>query len=257
MVGAVTPRGPVLVAALSAAAVLLTGCGTSPGGAASGAESSLAPLPAPVAAPPNPGAAPITDEARLQAALLTTGQLPAGFAVLPDPVRDLGLPPLPEDAAAGSETDRSSTDPQVCAGVLREVADQSPGATTRAASRFSGPDFASIDTDAASYAGDGAAQAFARLQATLASCAEYRGTDADGVAVQYRLGGLEQPSVGDASTAVRLVTTSEGFTMTSDVVVAVVGPTVVQVVATGQQPVEPEVLAGLAAAAVNRLRAGV
>lgn len=256
MVGAVTPRGPVLSAALSAAAVvLLTACGTSSGGA--DAEVSLAPLPAPVTASPNPGAAPITDEARLQAALLTTGQLPAGFAVLPDPVRDLGLPPLPEDAAAGSGTDRSSTTPEVCAAVLREVADQAPGATTRAASRFSGPDFASIDTDAASYAGDGAARAFAHLQTTLASCAEYRGTDADGVAVQYRLGGLEQPSVGDASTAVRLVTTSEGFTMTSDVVVAVVGSTVVQVVATGQQPVEPEVLTGLAAAAVNRLRAGV
>lgn len=252
-----TPRGPVLAAALSVAGVvLLTACGASSDGAASGAETSLAPLPAPVTAPPNPGAAPITDEARLQAALLTTGQLPAGFAVLPDPVRDLGLPPLPEDAA-GSEADRSSTDPQVCAAVLREVADQSPGATTRAASRFSGPDFASIDTDAASYAGDGAAQAFAHLQTTLASCAEYRGTDADGVSVQYRLGGLEQPTVGDASTSVRLVTTSEGFTMTSDVVVAVVGPTVVQVVATGQQPVEPEVLAGLAAAAVNRLRSTV
>ncbi|MFC4602130.1 sensor domain-containing protein [Rhodococcus kronopolitis] len=237
------------VLALTATAALLAGCASSdePTGAP------LPPLPTAVTAPANPGATPITDQHRLQSALLTTAQLPAGFVALPDPVRDLGLPPAADDQPTA---DRSSTDPQVCASVLREVADQSPGAATRAAARFGGPDFASIDTDAASFAGDGAARAFETVQQTLAACGQYRGTDADGVAVTYRLGGLDQPAVGDASIAVRLQTTSDGLTMTSDAVYAVVGSTVVQVVASGQEPIEPAVLTGLAADAVDRLRGG-
>ncbi|WP_246098028.1 sensor domain-containing protein [Rhodococcus spelaei] len=204
-------------------------------------------------APATPNAGPVADAARLQAALLTAADLPAGFVALPDPVRDLGLPPA--TAAAGA--DKSSTTPQACAEVLREVADQSPGSLTRAAVRFGGPSFTSIDTDAASFPATGASQAFTRIQSTLTQCTEYRGTDADGVQVGYRLGGLDQSKVGDASTAVRLTTASDGVTMTSDVVIAMVGSTVLQVVASGQQPVEPEVLTGLASTAVDRIRGAV
>ncbi|MGW0175812.1 sensor domain-containing protein [Rhodococcus sp. NPDC003322] len=204
-----------------------------------------------VAAPTAPATTTV-DEAGLTAALLTVADLPAGFAALPDPVADLGLP----EAAADSESDRSSTDPQACAGVLAPIADQVPGAAAQGVARFAGPDFTSIDTDAAAYPDSGAAQAFTAVQSTFASCADYSGTDADGVTVHYRLGGLDQPTVGDASVAVRLETSSEGFTMTSDTVVAVVGGAVVQVTATGQQPIEPAVLTRLARTAVDRLRAG-
>ncbi|MGW6694697.1 sensor domain-containing protein [Rhodococcus sp. NPDC054953] len=231
------------VAALIGSAAVLTGCGGDDRDAALPAVTT-------VAAPAAPADAPTLDPARLPAALLTVADLPAGFAALPDPVTDLGLPPASEDP----QPDRSSTDPRECAAVLAPIADQVPGAAAHAAARFAGPAFSSVDTDAASYSGIGAAQAFGTVQATFAACAEYAGTDADGVAVQYRLGGLDQPTVGDASVAVRLETSSDGFTMISDTVLAVVGGTLVQVTATGQQPIEPSVLTDLARTAVERLR---
>ncbi|MFD1813023.1 sensor domain-containing protein [Rhodococcus gannanensis] len=190
------------------------------------------------------------DDAGLRSALLDVADLPVGFAPVADPVDDLGLPP----AAETSESDRSSTDPAACADVLAPIADQSPGATARATSRFSGPDFTSIDTDAAAY--PDAAAAFTAVQTTLTACSEYSGTDADGVDVTYRLGGLDQAPVGDASTAFRLTTTSEGFTMVSDTVIAVVGGVVVQVTATGQDPIDPAVLSDLARTAADNLRSG-
>ena len=188
-------------------------------------------------------------DAALRAALLGQADLPVGFVPLPDPVDDLGLPPASESA----ESDLSSTEPRVCADVLAPISDQAPGATAQAVARFTGPDFASIDTDAAAYADAGAA--FAAVQRTLAACTEYSGTDADGIAVTYRLGGLDQPSVGDASIAVRLETGSEGFTMVSDTVIAVVDGVVVQVTATGQDPVDPGVLTALARTAAENLHA--
>lgn len=219
---------------------------------ACGSDDPDAALP-PVTTVAAPGATATTavDQAGLPHALLGVGDLPAGFAALPDPVADLGLPAAAQD----SESDRSSTDPQKCSGVLAPIADQVPGATARGVARFTGPDFSSIDTDAAAYAESGAAQVFTTVQDTLAACRDYSGTDADGVAVHYRLGGLDQPAVGDASVAVRLETSSEGFTMTSDTVIAVVGAAVVQVTATGQQPIEPAVLTDLARTAVDKLRA--
>ncbi|MFC9790022.1 sensor domain-containing protein [Rhodococcus sp. NPDC127528] len=231
--------------ALTALTLSLTACG---GGSEAQPAASAPVLTA--TAPATPNAGPIGDRNRLQAALLTTAELPAGFVALPDPVHDLGLPPA--TTAAGA--DKSSTTPQECAQVLREVADQSPGSLARAAARFGGPDFASVDTDAASYPATGAAQAFTRVQSTLTQCTTYSGTDADGVHVDYRLGGLDQPTIGDASTAVRLTTSSDGVTMTSDVIIAVVGSTVLQVVASGQRPVEPAVLTGLARTAADRIR---
>nr|WP_246045017.1 sensor domain-containing protein [Rhodococcus oryzae] len=241
-------RGTRVLACAAAALPLLAGCGGSGGEEAS---SSLPPLPAQVTASATAGAGPITDPARLKAALLTTADLPAGFAPLADPVQDLGLPPAPEYDAA----DRSSTDPQACAAVLREVADQVPGSTARAVARYGGPDFTSVDIDAASYPDGGAAGALARVQETLSGCTEYRGTDADGFEVQYRVGGLEQPAVGDASVAVRLLTSSDGVTMTSDVIIAQVGSTLVQLVASGQQPIGQDLLARLARTAADRVGA--
>ncbi|WP_231496553.1 sensor domain-containing protein [Rhodococcus sp. UNC363MFTsu5.1] len=227
---------------------LLAGCAGSDGGES---PTSLPPLPARATAAATAGAGPITDPARLKAALLTTTDLPTGFAPLADPVQDLGLPPAPEYDAA----DRSSTDPQACAAVLREVADQAPGSTARAVARFGGPDFTSIDIDAASYPDGGAAAALNRVQDTLSGCTEYRGTDADGFEVQYRLGGLDQPAVGDASVAVRLLTSSDGVTMTSDVIIAQVGSTLVQLVASGQQPIGQDLLTRLARTAADRVGA--
>lgn len=238
-------RYSVAAAVVLAIVPVVAGCGADEQGGATLPPVTTARVPAASAtAPP--------DEARLRAALLGVSDLPAGFAAVPDPERDLGLPPAP-DAAASS---RSTTDPTACASVLAEVADQVPGASARAAARFAGPDFAGIDTDAAGYSGSGAVDAFGRIQQTLTGCGTYSGTDADGVPVTYRLGGLDQHAVGDASVAVRLVTTSEGVTMVSDAVIAVVGGVVVQVVASGQRPVDPTVVAGLARTAVDRLRLG-
>ncbi|MFF0817060.1 sensor domain-containing protein [Rhodococcus sp. NPDC003318] len=235
------------VAAVTALAVasLLTGCG--------GDAASTPDLPSvTTVAPPAPTDVSVLDSAALDAALLTADDLPVGFAALPDPVADLGLPSASEDP----EPDRSSTDPQRCADVLAEIADQVDGASARAVARFTGPDFTSVDTDAAVYPDGAAGAAFTAVQDTFTACGQYTGTDADGYAVQYRLGGLDQPSVGDASVAVRLETTSDGFTMTSDAVIAVVGPTLLQVVATGQEPVDPAVLAELARTAVDKLKQG-
>lgn len=208
----------------------------------------LASLGPAVAAPQPPTAPPVTDGNALRAALLTAGDLPTGFAPLVDPTQDLGLPPAPES----DEPDKSRTDPPACSLVLAPVADQQKGAAAQAVSRFGGPNFASIDIDAASY--QDVATAFAKVQERFGQCTKYSGTDADGVAVDYRLGGREQSGVGDASTSVRVVTDSSGITLTSDVVVAVVGSTVIQVSATGTDPVDPNVLTGVAVKQVDRLR---
>lgn len=211
------------------------------------ADETGAALPAlgtPVTAP-EPTGAPITNAQVLHAALQTTAELPVGFV----PSFEPQLPP--GDEPTGS--DRSSTDPPQCAAVLATVAAQAPGAVSDAAARFSGPDFASIDLDAASYAGTGAANAFGILQDTFHACTEYRGTDADGYRVDTRLGALDQPAVGDASVAVRLTTTSDGVTLTSDVVVSMVDATVIQIVASGRQPIAPDALAAVSRAAVDRV----
>lgn len=247
--GAARGRAAGLAAGL-AALPLLAGCGAD--------TPASAPAPLHTVAPPTgqrTAAGPANlDDAGLRAALLTVADLPVGFAALPDPVADLGLPPA---AAAESGPDRADTDPQACAAVLAPIARQAPGAVAAATARFAGPGFTSVDTDAAAYRDAGAAHAFTAVQQTLAGCTDYSGTDADGVAVQYLLGGLDQPTVGDASVAVRLETRSEGITVTSDAVLAVVGGTLVQVTATGTEPIDAGVLTGLARTAVDRLRPAV
>ncbi|MGO4203103.1 hypothetical protein AB4Z09_15410 [Rhodococcus sp. TAF43] len=233
------------VTTVAVVGAVLSACGSSDEPAPAAVD--LGPV---VTAPASaPGTGPITDSAVLKAALLTAADLPPGFAPLPDPVDDLGLAPDP-----GNATDRSRTDPTGCASVLDTVSRQVPGAAASAEENLAGPGFASVDVDAAGYAGTAAADAFATVQSTFRDCTTYTGTDFDGTPVQYRLDPLQQPAVGDASTAVRLTTTSEGFTLVSDAVVAVVGSTVVQVVATGPDAANGDLLTGLARTTTDRIR---
>lgn len=74
------------------------------------------------------------------------------------------------------------------------------------------------------------------------------------MSVDYVLAGREQSSVGDASASVRLTTSSEGFTLISDVVVAVVDSTVVQIVVSDRSGLEPDTVTAVAEAAVERIR---
>ncbi|AII10059.1 sensor domain-containing protein [Rhodococcus opacus] len=242
-------RGPVAVSCCLFAVLALSSCSSNASGDA-GDAASLAPLGPVVTAAPDAAGTPFADQAALKAALLDIGDLPVGFTPVPDPEDDLGLPPASESA----DSDKSSTDPAECGAVLSPVADQRPGAVASASGWFTGPDFATIDQDAASYGtGADASQAFAAVQDRLVGCTEYTGTDADGVQVQYRVGGREQQPAGDASVAFRLVTTSEGVSLVSDVVVVVVGSTVTQLVATGQDPIDAGVFGDLTSTAVVKL----
>ena len=233
-----------LLAALSVVGVAAAGC--------SADEPATTPAVAPssVAAPDPVLGATITDSEILAAAMLGLGDLPDGFSSIPDPVRDLGLDPAPEY----DSPDRSGTDPAECAAVLAPISEQRGGAAANAVARFSGPNFSSIDEDAASYSDTGTAEAFTAVQQAWAECTEFSGTDADGVSVDYALAGREQSPIGDASASVRLTTSSEGFTLISDVVVAVVDSTVVQIVVSDQRGLEPETVTTVAEAAVERIR---
>ncbi|AOW94707.1 hypothetical protein BFN03_09445 [Rhodococcus sp. WMMA185] len=243
-------RGPFVAACTLLAVFSLSACSSaSDEPEATGA---LPPLGPAVTASPDQSGVPFAGQAALQAALLDVGDLPVGFSPVPT-LEDLGLQPAPEAADRGAAS-AASTDPAECGAILSPVADQRIGAVSSASSSFTGPGFASIDQDAASYAtGADAADAFAQVQNRLDGCTEYSGTDADGVHVQNRIGGLDQQPVGDASVAFRLATTSAGFDLVSDVVVAVVGTTVTQLVATGQDPIDADVFGGLAHTAVDKL----
>ncbi len=240
-------RPLVLTALAVATAFSAVACG---GSDTAGDDAPKVALGAVFAAPDPLLGSPITDSAALQSAMLTMDLLPDGFAPIPDPVRDLGMDPAPEYDAP----DRSGTDPQACGDVLAPIEQQLPGASAAADVRYSGPNFSSLDEDAASYPGRGAAEAFTALQNTLAQCTEYSGTDADGVRVDYRLEGREQKTVGDASVSVRLTIDSGGYTLISDVVVAVVDSTVVQLVGTGQEAFDPALMTELATTSVDRIR---
>lgn len=230
-------------------AVVLAACGSP-----DDEPTSTANVPPEVAAPATPGAGPITDENALRAALPTAADLAPGFAALPDTP---GEPTGGADAGAdsGPAADASSTEPARCANVLDTVARQVPGAVGAAEVNFSGPGFTTVDVDAASYADRGAAEAFAAVQTTLQDCATFDGTDALGTAVEYRLEPLGPPEAGDAATAFRVTTTSEGFTLVSDAVVTVVDSTVVQVVTTGPDALTGDDSAALARTTAERVRA--
>ncbi|QSE78656.1 sensor domain-containing protein [Rhodococcus koreensis] len=242
-------RGPVAAYCSLLAVLALSACSSNASGDA-GDATALEPLGPVVTAAQDAAGTSFADQAALKAALLDVGDLPVGFTPVPDPEDDLGLPPASESA----DSDKSSTDPADCGAVLSPVADQRAGAAASASGWFTGPGFATIDQDAASYAtGADASQAFAAVQERLPGCTQYSGTDADGVQVQYRIGGREQQPAGDASTAFRLVTTSEGVSLVSDVVVVVVGSTVTQLVATGQDPIDAGVMNDLTSTAVAKL----
>ncbi|GAA3189706.1 hypothetical protein GCM10020255_088070 [Rhodococcus baikonurensis] len=238
-VGIVTRRSLALGLTATAALFVVTGCGSDDSPSAdttthvSAPQVGLAPFTAAPAAPLS--GAPLDRDA-LQRAALTLSELPADFDVVPDPVDDLGLAPAPES----SEADKSRTDPAVCAQVLAPIATQAAGSVADLSDMFTGPDFTSIDQDSASYAdGAAAAAAFEKLQTTLAGCAEYSGTDADGTTITYRVGGATNPNVGDASFAFRIITESGGFTLVADAIVAAVGATLTQVSATAPSPIAP------------------
>ena len=102
----------------------------------------------------------------------------------------------------------------------------------------------------------GAVAALGAFRTAAARCATFTGTDADGVRSGYTVGDL--PGVtgtGDASSVLRLVGTSEGVQAVFDVVVAVTGSAVVQVIASGLSPLDPAALTATAGAAVDRVRA--
>ena len=208
------------------------------------------PVPIPTVAA---GATPIVDNAFLAGRLLTIADLPAGWT-------GYDLPPLDPSAPGATAEDRSSTDPADCAAVLAPIATAIPGGISAASVSYGGPNFASLDQDAASYDGDGAATAFGRIQDALARCGTFSGTDADGVRVDYRVGAsdlLSGPDVvapGDAAVAARIQVTSDGVELTTDAVVSLVGATVTQIVATGLDPVDPQLVRALATTAADRLR---
>lgn len=228
-------RTIALLSLTGAVALAVTGCGNKDSGT---------PLPSfgPTVTPPaGSGSAKPLDEVTLRNSLLDAGQLPSGYTAFPDP------------APGSSSGAGATTDPARCAKVLAPVADQAPGAAASAVAEFGGPNFGSVDIDAASYANGGAAQAFSAVQSLVRECAKYSGTDADNTEVEFRLGGLEQPNAGDASTAFSVHTTSQGITLYSAVSVTMVGATVVQINMSGASEPDSQQLSALTAAQVRKL----
>ncbi|MEV6326027.1 hypothetical protein AB0M45_33400 [Nocardia sp. NPDC051787] len=222
----------------AASVVLAAGCGA-PEPAAESPE--LPPLGPIVAATPVT-VAPETDSDRLRDRLLGDADLPSGFTALP-PRADAGMAP----------TDASPTNPAECAKVLTPLGAQQPGALAQASTQYAGPNFSSIDIDAASYQQDALTGAFSAVQEMLRRCAHYSGADATDIAVEYRIGGLAQPAAGHAAAAFQVRTTSEGLTLGSSVAIVQVGSTLVQVAVTAPEAVDPGVLSALTAAQVRRL----
>lgn len=218
------------------AGIAVSGCGSD-----DSTGPNLPPLGSAVQPPSVPQNAPVPDSATLRSDLLAAFQLPTGYVALADP----------EPGATGSG---GNTDPVQCAKVLAPIADQATGAASRATAQYSGPDFSSIDIDAAAYTNGAAAQAFTTAQSLVRECTRYSSIDADNTAVDFRVGGLDQPSAGDASTAFRVDTTSEGFTLYSAVSVTVVGSTVVQVALTSTAEPDAQQLNALTVAQVQKLR---
>ncbi|MFC9895560.1 hypothetical protein ACFVMC_17900 [Nocardia sp. NPDC127579] len=216
----------------------LTGCGSDTSGDTS-APPGFGPL---VAAVPATGE-PIGDSEVLLARLLDQTDLPAGFTpsgVSHTPELPLGDPP--------------PTDPAGCERVMTPLGEQRPEARAWNFTGYEGPNFSSIDVDAASFAADQLGPAFTAVQQTLRACTGYRGTDADDTGIEFRLGALEQPPAGDAATSYQLRTVSDGITLVTLVSVVQVGTTLTQVAVTGLDAVEPGVLTAVTGAQVRRLR---
>ena len=203
---------------------------------------SLPALPPTVTVPPITAPV-VTDSGALHARLLGPADVPAGFTQIDDAAPGNG--PTPPD--------RSRTDPVECAKVLAPLGDLYPGATARSAVHYSSPNYASIDIDIAGYADGGAAHAFSAVQKLLQDCRDYSGTDADGTALDYHLGGLTQPTAGAASTSFQVRTTSEGMSLYSAATVAVVGSSIVQIAETSPAQVDPAALRDLTDKQIRKL----
>ncbi|NKY86252.1 sensor domain-containing protein [Nocardia veterana] len=211
--------------------------------ACGGHDDGLPALPATVTAPPITSPA-VTDSDVLRSLLLGPADVPAGFTPLDDAAPGNGAMPQ----------DRSRTDPARCAKVLAPLGDLHSRPSARGAVHYSSPNFASIDIDIASYADGGAAQAFSAVQQLLHDCRSYSGTDADGTSVDYRVGGLDQPKAGSASTSFQVRTTSDGMSLYSAATVAVVGSSIVQIAETSPAQVDPAALQDLTAKQMRRLQ---
>ncbi|MGC4993900.1 hypothetical protein [Nocardia salmonicida] len=228
--------GAAVSACVGLAAV--AGCGSDDAADSPGSG----PFSAPVTAAPGTGAV-VRDAAQLSAGLLAATDLPGDFAVVP-PRGDAAEPAVPPAAL---------TDPPDCGRLLSPIAQQWPGSAAAASVQFAGPSFATIDIDAASYPDTALAPAFDALQAQPRRCTSYSGDDA-GVRIEYRTSALAQPPVGDADSAFTLTATSDGLTLTSATSLVQVGNTLVQVVVTAPEVVDPGVLSDLTAAQVRKLR---
>ncbi|MFE7723137.1 hypothetical protein ACFU44_29370 [Nocardia rhizosphaerihabitans] len=220
--------------AVASACAVLAGCGSD--------DESTGSFPSAVTAAPGSGTV-VRDPAQLSASLLAAGDLPGEFSVVPPrtPVDDTPVPPA------------APTDPPDCGRLLSPIAEQWPGSSAAASVQFAGPSYATIDIDAASYPDAALSAAFDALQAQPRRCATYSGDDA-GVHIDYRTAALSQPPAGDASSAFTLTAASEGLTLTSSTALVQVGNTLVQVVVTAPETVDPGVLADLTAAQVRKLR---
>ncbi|MFC4376025.1 hypothetical protein ACFO5K_18140 [Nocardia halotolerans] len=231
------------VRAVASACAVLAGvvaCGSADEDCAS--DDSCPPTWTRVAAAPGTGDV-IDDPARLTAGLLAETDLPGEFTLMPPrpPADEAAVPPV------------APTDPPDCARLLTPLAQQWPGAAADAAVHFAGPSYATIDIDAASYSDSALGTAFTALQERVHRCGAYTGDDA-GVHIDYRAAPLSQPPAGAASSAFTLTATSEGLTLTSATSLVQVGNTLVQVVITAPEAVDPEVLSELTAAQVRKLR---
>ncbi|MFE7747116.1 hypothetical protein [Nocardia sp. NPDC057455] len=228
------------LSAVVAPLMVAAGCGSQEG-AASG-QPELPPVgPVVAAAPATTG--PQTDSARLRERLLSDADLPAGFAALAPPA----------DAGSGA-TGASPTNPAECGKVLAPLGAQRPGALAQASTQYAGPNFSSIDIDAASYPADRVAGAFSDVQEILRRCAHYSSAEGSDIPMDYRIGGLVQPPVGDAAASFQVRTTSDDLTLRSSTAIVQVGSTLVQVAITAPEAVDPAVLSALTAAQVRRLQ---
>ncbi|MGO4616545.1 hypothetical protein AB4305_26950 [Nocardia sp. 2YAB30] len=225
-----------------ASTALAAGCGSAEPAAPEPAE--LPPLGPVVAASPVT-AVPESDPERLRGLLLGGANLPPNFTALP-PRTD-----VPEGAGDAAS---APTNPAECAKVLTPLATLRPGALAQASIQYAGPNFSSIDIDAATYPSEALAEVFSDVQAMLRRCTRYSGVDATDIPVDYQVGGLAQPPAGDAATAFQVRTSSDGMTLSSSVAIVQVGGTLAQVAVTAPEPVDPGVLSDLTTAQVRRLQ---
>ncbi|MEU8894255.1 hypothetical protein [Nocardia sp. NPDC048505] len=225
--------------------LVLAGVGAALAGCSSDDPAPESGLPAfgPVVAAAPAAGEPLTDSDVLLARLLDPADLPAGYS--------------PSGASRSADLplgDPPPTTPAGCERVMTPIGEQQSQARAWNFIGYSGPNFSSIDIDAASYPADQVGAAFAAVQQTLRGCTAYSGTDTDKTRIDFRLGALEQPPAGDASASYRLHTSSEGVDLVTLVTLVQVGPTLAQVSVTGLDQVDPGTLTAVTAAQVRRLR---